>query len=136
MITLQGMAEHRFSNVYNYQCHNCLASRKIQNIKMLILFLTGFYAKSSIRRQHFEKINKGSLAPLYKCKFVYWQKEKRKIGKFTAKLTVIKSQHLCKGMAWLPFQKYTISIVYYKYFESSHGGLDPKRYYPVHRGLE
>ena len=33
--------------------------------------------------------NKGSLAHLYKCKFVYSQKEKMKIGKFTVKLTVL-----------------------------------------------
>ena len=38
-----------------------------------------------------QKVNnsKGSLAHLYKLKFVFWQKEKRNIGEFMAKLTVL-----------------------------------------------
>ena len=35
------------------------------------------------------KQNKVSLTHLYKCKFVLWQKEKRNIGIFTAKLTIL-----------------------------------------------
>ena len=66
-------------------------------------FLTGFYAKSSKRRQHFEKRKKKK------------EKRKKKKGK-SANLRpslpfygMIKSQHLCKGMAWLPFQKLEIN---------------------------
>ena len=42
------------------------------------------------------------------------KKEKRKISKVTAKLTVLwydKNQHICKVMAWLPFLKSKIVLV-------------------------
>ena len=85
MITLQRMAEHRLNNVYNYQCLIWILTFPLIPFPSYFLysqFLTGFYAKSSIIRQHFEKIMPS--LPFY---------------------GMIKSQHLCKGMAWLPFQK-------------------------------
>ena len=53
------------------------------------------------------KQNKVSLTHLYKCKFVLWQKEKRNINKFTAKLTILcynqlHTSLLSNGMAAIP----------------------------------
>ena len=48
-----------------------------------------------------------SLTHSYKCKFVHWQKEKRNIGEFTAKLTILCYDQLhtslqSNGMAAIP----------------------------------
>ena len=42
-----------------------------------------------LKRRKKVNSNDDSLARLYQCKFVFWQKEREKIGKYTAKLTFL-----------------------------------------------
>ena len=94
MKTLRGMAEHRFSNVYSYQCLMWILTFPLIPISSYLLFifqktrcmncnllenkngkfLIGARGAMPKNKQHFrQKVNnnKGSLGHLYKCKLVY-----------------------------------------------------------------
>ena len=121
------MAEHRYSNVYNYQCLTLVLYLYLWNlISPLIPFPSYSLSPSYIGRQPVNQVenynshkfltkkikptlidptpkshililncqkkvnnNEDRLDHLYKCKFIFWQKEKKKIGQYTAKLTFL-----------------------------------------------
>ena len=120
---MRGMAEHSFSIVYNYQCLMWILTFPLIPLPSYLLFifeknkvtncnlqenkncqfLTGFYAKSSIRRQHYENIKRCSLSFLTQTKIGNWQKNGQ------ADVFMLwyfgEKKGLCIGMAMLPFQK-------------------------------
>ena len=59
--------------------------------------------------------NDDSLDHLYQCKFVLWQKRKIENWQmeslhFYGMIILVKTVPLCRGMAWLPFQKDFLSF--------------------------
>ena len=84
MKTLCGMAEHRFSQVYNYQC---LTSVLYLSRWILIFPLIPF--------------------PLIYFPPLYGAVLKRSHGV----IILVKNKPLCRGMAWLPFQKLYLSTL-------------------------
>ena len=73
MITLWGMAEHRFGNVYNYQCLTKVLHLFIWILTFPLIPFPSYYFDTKSSKIFLAKVNnnKGSLPHLYKCTFVF-----------------------------------------------------------------
>ena len=65
----------------------------------------------NINSQRKMNIDNNSVDHLYKCKYIFDKKKNRKLANIQASLyfygmiILVKTKSLCRGMAWLPFQK-------------------------------